>query len=197
MADEESDGAPPSPEPHGLNVGVYTCPHCGREVAVDPGERGPFIDCPCCGVQFALPPAAAEPQSEEDRAEHMAREALERDRQSELDIMRIRQLSTVRRAEIRVRSYLLIGAVGCLVGSIQLAIMAIRHIRRQHRWDWRAILLLLAATVALQAAGFFRKRWAQIGREMAKPMLQEPATPPDFSTLGDGKDHWKKLEDVE
>src|SRR5207302_1636788 len=96
MAEEEASS--PSPEGSGfgesgeLAVGVYACPHCGREVAVDADElgggRGPFVRCPYCGAEFAIGKAA----TQEDQEAEELRGRQEREREAELSAMRIRQV---------------------------------------------------------------------------------------------------------
>src|SRR5947208_2170169 len=87
----------PAPTP---SIDVFTCPHCQREVAVDPAEPHPFIRCPYCGGEFAVPREAPE----EDDEEAEARRRDEAAREAELDGMRIKQISANRRAAIRARS---------------------------------------------------------------------------------------------
>jgi hypothetical protein len=190
--DEPRDLAPASAP---LDVGVYTCPHCQQAVAIDPDERtlkGPFIPCPYCGREFAIGS-----DGEPDEQEAAERTRAEQTEKAELDAMRIRQVSAGRRAAIRARSWLLIGVVGCLVGAGQCIWKARELHRREQHWGAAAIVLIVVAIALFPAAGFFARRWLAIGRELAQPLLDEPTTPPDFSTLGDGTQHWKKLEDVQ
>jgi hypothetical protein len=188
MAEEESASAP--------RVGVYTCPHCRREVAVDADEvaggRGPFVSCPHCGEEFAVGDEVAE----EDREAEELRAGLEKEREAELSAMRIRQVATIRRSTIRARSYLLIGAVGCAGVGVQALIQIVQRLRALHRsdtWVW-----VYGAWMVVMGAGalFFGRRWVALGRELAKPMLEEPKEPPDFSSLGSDTEGWKRLEDV-
>ena len=196
MAEEES--ASPSQEGGGPEsaVGVYTCPHCGKEVAVDADEvaggRGPFVRCAYCGEEFAI---ANEPP-EEDREAEALRAAREKERDAELSAMRILQVATVRRATIRARSYLLIGAVACTGVGVQAVIQIVKRVRAVHRWD--AWVWAYVAWMVVMGAGavFFARRWVELGKELAKPMLEEPAEPPDFSTLGSDTERWRRLEDV-
>jgi hypothetical protein len=191
MAAAEDEPTPTSP----LDVGVYTCPHCQQPVAIDPDERtlsGPFIPCPYCGTEFAV--ASEDDPTEQESAERAQAEQTEK---AELDAMRIRQVSAARRAAIRARSWLLIGVVGCLVGAGQCIWKARELHRREQQLGTAAIVLIVIAVALFPATAFFARRWLAIGRELAAPLLDEPTTPPDFSTLGDGTQHWKNLEDVQ
>jgi len=40
------------------HVPSLPCPHCGRELALDPSHAGRQVICPCCRQQFQLPPMA-------------------------------------------------------------------------------------------------------------------------------------------
>ena len=202
--DEENDAASgpapdhfpdaPPPAPPESDISLFACPHCAQPVAVDPAEPGPFINCPYCGVEFAIPAAADEPEGDEE--EQRARAADEESRQSELDAMRIRQLSTARRAAIRARTYLFVGIALAVSGSAELIHKAVLRIRYEHVWDWRTFAVIAGALACMPLAAFFFSRWRALGRELARPTLDDPATPPDFSPLGDGTDRWKNLEDV-
>jgi predicted Zn finger-like uncharacterized protein len=196
----EAESASPSPQDRErqareLPVGVYACPHCGSEVAVDTDEvglgKGPFVRCPYCGDEFAVGAA-----TEEDRQAQELRARIEQQREAELSAMRIRQVATIRRATIRARSYLLIGAIACAGVAIQAVIQIVQRLRALHRWD--AWAWAYAAWLLLMAVGarFFARRWLALGRELAKPLLDDPATPPDFSTLGSDTERWRQLEDI-
>src|SRR5690348_11771481 len=117
MAEEEASSPLPASAGPGksceLPVSGYACPRCGEEVAADADEvtagRGPFVRCPYCGDEFAV----GNERSEGDREAEELRLRREREREAELSAMRIRQVATMRRATIRARSYLLIGAIAC------------------------------------------------------------------------------------
>jgi hypothetical protein len=159
------------------------------DVAVDADERRwafnvPFIICPYCGGDFAVADTEPVEAPPEDR------------RDSELDALRIRQVSTARRAAIRVRTYLLVGVITCAAGVAQLVVQTVKHVRHEKRFDVWAIVYVVGAIAILAAAIYFLSRWRAMGRELAQPVLEEPTTPPDFSTLSDGAEPWKNLEDV-
>jgi hypothetical protein len=115
------------------------------------------------------------------------------DREHELDGQRIRQLSTLRRGAYRARSIAIIVAVACFVASIQLTITAFTG----KVATYRAISGALAV-FAFFAAVHFARRVAALQREIRTPppMPPEPPGGPDFSTLSDGSQQWKNLEDI-
>jgi len=115
---------------------------------------------------------------------------------AELDGLKIRQFTALRRSAIRMRSWLLIAATICAVGALQLIILAVQLTHGNHSWGlWQTLYALVAGLAVLGARHFFRKA-RECKREIEKPILKDPETPPDFSTLGDGSERWKKLEDI-
>jgi hypothetical protein len=115
----------------------------------------------------------------------------------ELDGLRIRQLTALRRGAIRARSWCLITAVVCIVGTVQLLINTVQIMSRNHSWTWRATAYLLVAIGGCIAAIISLRRAQILKREIDKPLLDDPSTPPDFSTLSDGTQRWKSLENIE
>lgn len=157
----------------------YTCPHCGEPVVVDPSHVEPPWTCPACGGEFSLPAGMEDPPPEPDRAD-------------ELDGLRIRQISAQRRADIRVRSYLFIAAVGCVAAAAQCLFWA----WRAAGWNRRRVAFAAAAVALFCLAGWFAARVAAISRDLAKPLLEEPPSPPDFSQLQDGSQMARDLDDL-
>ncbi|MGH7214395.1 MAG: hypothetical protein ACREIT_06500 [Tepidisphaeraceae bacterium] len=181
---------PPPPDP---SV-VFVCPGCATDVEVVQGDVAQLIRCPACDAEFLVPSVggSSEPPAPPD---YEAPEAPDVD---ELDALRIRNLSVARRAAIRSRSYMLIGAAACLIGAVKLVLMTIEEAagaapRGPDAWSTGYVLL---AAVALAASVYFMRRATQIRRELAQPTLSEPTAPPDFSTLSDGSQRWKNLEEV-
>lgn len=123
-------------------------------------------------------------------------DALEAYRAAELDGLKIRQLSSLRRGAIRARSWCLIAAGVGAVGAVQLVIKAVRNIRHAHALTLRAVGFLLFAVVGTLLAIALLRRAAALKREVGKSSLPAPVTPPDFSTLNDGSERWKDLEDM-
>jgi hypothetical protein len=115
------------------------------------------------------------------------------DREHELDGLRIRQLSALRRGAYRARSFAIIVAVACLVAAIQLTIKAFTGTAAPYRALSGAL-----AVFAFFAAVHFARRVAELQHELRTPppMPPEPPGGPDFSTLSDGSQQWKNLDDV-
>ena len=115
----------------------------------------------------------------------------------ELDGLRIRQLSALRRGAYRARSYAIIGAAAGFVVAVQLVIMTVAYVRA-HGWGrWPTGYVLFAAAAVMMGC-FFARRALEIHREIRTPVELPPPPPggPDFSTLSDGSQQWKNLEDI-
>ena len=114
----------------------------------------------------------------------------------QLNSVRIQQLTKLRRGAIRSRSWYLIGTIVGYIAVTELVFKTVQYVRYEHNWGlWPSIFVLCAISSGI-AAPFFLYRCIQFHREIQMPMLDEPATPPDFSTLGDGSQQWKNLEEM-
>ncbi len=96
----------------------------------------------------------------------------------------------------RLRSCFVIAAVACIVVAIQLAWMIFQR-ARAGVWDKRAIGYILFVVLALIATRYFIRRATAAHREAVQSRIDAPTSPPDFSTLGDGSQRWKNLENIE
>ena len=111
-----------------------------------------------------------------------------------MDGIRIRQLALERRATYRARSYCVIASATCAVIVVQLVWMAIRHMRLLGV-GMRPIGYLLFALLATLGCIFFLRRATELHREATtKPAMASQA--PDFSTLDNGSERARRLEDV-
>jgi len=149
--------------------GLFTCPRCARQEFVT-------ID-------------------DEDASAEQRRATLEARDEQELDGLRIRQLSALRRATYRSRSYAVVAAVGCAIGLAQLVVMARNEYRAAGASGWLASYVALSIAAVFGGQYFFR-RAVELHREAKRSRLEPPLVPPDFSKLGNGADRWKDLEDV-
>ena len=110
------------------------------------------------------------------------------DREHELSELRIRAIAYERRAATRTGSYFLIAACGCLVGAAQFVYLSIRD-SRPMRMIVAALLLILAITLGLRARS--------IRQRARQSSIPQPPAEPDFSTLSDGSQQWKNLEEIQ
>jgi predicted RNA-binding Zn-ribbon protein involved in translation (DUF1610 family) len=184
-AKREADVSRMSDEPETLS-----CPACGESFA--PAETA-LQECPHCGEQFFI-----EIESEESDEDREARDAIERRLVAEkerLDDRHIRVVQLEKRSLYRSRSWmlvlgcLLIGLAGQLVwrGVVQFEADATRAI---------AYFVIAVGLIAFSVRFFRRaKRYLDEARAITLP---EPTTPPDFSTLSDGRqivDHLRSMSD--
>src|SRR6266513_1165130 len=122
-------------------------------------------------------------------------ESQQDDRASELDGLRIRQLATLRRAAYRSRSHAIVAMLVCAAAVVQAGFLLVQHLIRI---GFDARLLLYAAFILAGAYGgiFFWRRAVALHREATQSHQDNPTTPPDFSTLSDGSQRWKNLEEI-
>jgi len=134
---------------------------------------------------------------QDDIHENPPHEQLSAEVEAELSGLRIRQISTLRRAAIRSRSYCIIGAAVCAVGAIQLVVMMVKlaPFHDARHWAMMAGEALLALGALWGCFELMRRGWA-LHRELQKTMLEEPTQPPDFSTLSDGSQQVQALEQM-
>ena len=120
----------------------------------------------------------------------------ETDRSAELDGLRIRQLATLRRAAYRSRSHAIVAMLVCAAAVVQAGFLLVQHLIRI---GLDARLLLYGAFILAGAYGafFFYRRAVALHREATESHLENPTTPPDFSTLSDGSQRWKNLEEIQ
>lgn len=184
---DDSEGiAPESTQP------AYQCPECSEWVAAPAESNLPVLECPACHAQFFVSQPDESAELDEDEAEAARARSAKED---ELNAVKIRQLSALRRGAYRSRSYCIIASGALVVCAIKLVAMTIRHVR-YIGWQARPIGYLLAAVAAGIAAGHFVARIAELNRELRQSALSEPESPPDFSTLSDGSQQWKNLEQM-
>jgi hypothetical protein len=110
----------------------------------------------------------------------------------ELSGLKIRQISDLRRGAVRTRSWLQIGAIACAVGAIQLIFLAVSGYRAGLRLS--PLGDLTGSVLAIILSIYFSSRAVAAHREIQQSHLEEPQTPPDFSTLSDGSQHSANLE---
>ena len=118
-------------------------------------------------------------------------------RDDELDAARIRQLAALRRGAYRARSYAIIGTVAAAVVAVQLVWMTVTYVHARG-WGAYPIGYLQAACLLALLAIYFARRALMVHREIRTPPRLPPEPPggPDFSTLSDGSQQWKNLEDI-
>jgi hypothetical protein len=118
------------------------------------------------------------------------------DRESAFDKLRIENFTALRMGAIRARSWWLIALCMSLLTALDMLGKAAIFFWIFHRL---AVIPLLRVAVAIAVICFAKHAWTRakaFKREIDKSALPDPVTPPDFSTLNDGSDRWKHLENV-
>jgi hypothetical protein len=113
-------------------------------------------------------------------------------RQARLDALRISRVVRERQAATRAGSYWLVAAWACILMSLDLLW---RTPGEAHPTLTSAINLAAAALMAIVASYSWRRATALRRQGRARP-LPPPPSPPDFSSLSDGSQIVKNLEDM-
>ena len=191
MDSARAEFAPDDDTGEGAGAAAWQCPNCGADVDFGAvAGDAEAVQCAACGVTLALPGSSlddAAPHTPADRPGDFA---------EELDGLRIRQVATLRRGAARARSYLVIGAAVSVVAAVKLVSMGVDYVRA-NGWGPTPVGYLMFSAAALLLAGYFGRRALEAHRELntPPPLPPEPAEP-DFSTLSDGSQHWKNLDDI-
>jgi len=173
----------------------FICPQCGQALEAIPAEVAQLAKCPACENQFVIPAIDGSTELPLDyEAEAPDRPFME-SQGAELDGLRMRQVVTARRAAIRSRTYMLLGAMLCAVGCAKLITLMVPHIQ-QDGWTRLVIGYGIFAGLAIVGAIYCLGRARELNKESKGSALPEPAEPPDFGPLSDGSQHAKNLEDV-
>lgn len=118
------------------------------------------------------------------------------DRDDQLDGLRIRQLSTLRRATYRSRSHAIIAAGVCAVAGVQFGILMVGQLRTAG-FGLRAVIYGVCSVLAAIGVRHFIGRARRLNQELKLAKGDRPSAEPNFTTLGDGGDLIDKLENIE
>ena len=181
MAYDSIDDTPPT---------RLTCPYCGHDVAVE-YRMGQMPRCPNCGEVFVVDDEA------DDSVDKLVKDA-------ELSSLHIVQLARQRRSLIRSRSYMLILTIASLVMAVQLTVSMLRLAMNHDNWQpsehTRSMMFmaLLAAwfLISLILLVWFGRKASELKKQIFHSDLSEPDTPPDYSSLCDGSQHVRALEQM-
>jgi hypothetical protein len=181
-----------------------------------PGDEPQVVTCPYCDRPFILPAAdgstlavarAGQPHAEDQPfvVDDDLSPEQRRQMEEELDAYHVRKVTKLRRSAYRGRSFLLIGALVCIAGALQLVVNAFYvfqrsagaiRVERREFGTWPAGFLMLAMILLALAYRFFL-RAGELKREAERTALSEPPVAPDLSKLGDGSDRAKRLENID
>ncbi len=186
---------------------ILLCPACNREIGVTLLQQPRTDRCPHCQADYIvpsvdgsteLPPADPfqiiddQPQRESDEE---AVRRLTEERESRLNSLHVAAVAGERRGKNRLRLFCIGGAFAAGVIVVQLGLLIGRSpaILGQRR---AALMLAGAVVMLIYLAIWLLRKAGQLAGQLRHPILDDPATPPDFAPLQDGSQHWKTLEQM-
>lgn len=196
--DEPDIGIPPDALTDGE---FHPCPACGLAVERSP-DSGPLIQCPYCGEQFYPPVVGEFDVAEDDQPSPREDPAAD---ERELSALRIKQVVTLRRGAYRTRTYWIVGTAGCVFAAMQLVIYACPDLTARRPKSITLIdgCYLFFALIAMFGAVKFFERVISVQREINADLrareleeLEAAKHEPDFSTLSDGSQQARNLEQI-
>ena len=161
------------------------CPKC-EAVYAKPIAFGAMIQCESCGHEFYPVITSAAEEAEAVRREEA--------RQNELNMNHIDQVTGIRRATLRIRTYLISGAGAFFLFAIKLVTLAVQPASGSPR---KRLSYALFAVASVLVAWRMLVRVKLVNEELKKPLMEEPTTPPDFSTLSDGSQLETRFDKIE
>lgn len=209
---DDDENAPETPT-------VFECPRCATPVEAIVGPEAQVITCPNCQEHVVIPSADGSTELEEEKVAEQYRQ----EKESELDSLRMRQIIAMRRAAVRSRTYWLLGLLLCATGIIEMARLIIVHVFMNHEgWHRKTTgyavaigALVLGASHCIGRAKHWQKesraelptgKCANCGYDLYSrddrcPRCStltppRPVSAPDFSTLSDGSQVARDLDDI-
>jgi hypothetical protein len=170
----------------------FQCPGCQEEVEVVAELAGQLVRCPYCNTDFF----ASVEQSHLPVVNDTADATAELDRESAFDKLRIENCTALRMGAIRARSWWLIALCMTLLVALDMLGRTAIFIWVFHRLDAVQCLRIALTIGTLYFARHAWRRARAFKLEIEQSAIPEPTTPPDFSTLGNGSERWKHLENV-
>jgi hypothetical protein len=162
---------------------LISCPTCGQALDVTQ-IAAPIVQCSHCGHQVMVAlddsdaPASPEP-----------------DENVKLDRIHIERVFAVRSASMKSRRLAMIGMLCCAGAVVQSVSLLVRH-AIHFGWDWWQLLYIAIAIAGSWGGAHFWQSAVKYQREAQETRLPPPTAPPDFSTLSDGSQRWKDLEQL-
>jgi hypothetical protein len=170
----------------------FGCPGCGEEVDVAMQVLGRLVRCPYCSTDFF----ASHEQSHLAVVDDSSPATEQADREIAFDKLRIKNYTALRMSAIRARSWWVIALCMLILVTVDMLGKAVIFLWVLRTWGIRPTVFVGVAAIAGMLARHAKRRTDEFQREIERSALPEPTTPPDFSTLSDGRDRWKDLENV-
>jgi hypothetical protein len=147
-----------------------------------------MVFCPYCNFEFPASAGQIDLQVVDDTPEP--------DADSRVDALRIRHYAKLRMTAIRSRSWWMILQLFCLLCVVNLIAKTALLLWYERRWGLWPTVFAVLAIAASYLGRFSAAKAAYFKQEIERSVLIDPEHPPDFSTLSDGKEQWKKLENI-
>ena len=169
----------------------FACPGCGEDVDVPAESAGKLVRCPYCSADFFASAEQAHLDIVDDSEPEPSAEEIE----ATFDSKRIKNITKLRMSDVRARSWWLVGlffGVFTVLAVIWNSVLDVRL----HHWDIWSTLRLLLIPPGVWLGLHSKRQVKKFQTEIDKPMLTDPATPPDFSTLDNGSERWRDLGNI-
>jgi len=170
----------------------FVCPGCGEKVEVAAESAGKLVRCSYCNTEFF----ASVEQAHLPVVDDTEPQTTEADRENTIDRLRIDNYTALRMGAIRARSWWIIGFFLAILVVLNMLGNTIIYVWVLHRWDIWPTMQTAGCILAVMFARHAYRRAADYKREIDHSALSEPTTPPDFSTLDNGSERWKHLENI-
>jgi uncharacterized Zn-finger protein len=170
----------------------FRCPGCDEEVDVSAEVVGQLVRCPYCNTEFFADAARSGDVVVDDTPAPVE----DAPPAGELNALRISQLTALRQATLRVRSWWVSGVFLAVITAVDLTVRAGRYVAHMHGWGIRPTLFSIVALAAVAVAAHAGRQARRLGDEASRSRLEDPDVEPDFSTLGDGSDRWRHLDEI-
>ena len=168
-------------------IRAFQCPHCGASGEAPSGAS--FVQCTHCGESVqVIDSVSNDPFAIVDDSEP-TKETPE----DVLDRKRIAKVTRAKVSTMRSRRTAIIWGVVCAFGAVMFAKSAYQSAQFSRRYP------ILLGAVALACAYHAFDCWRQftaLSAELKATPPDEPLPEPDFSTLRDGSQQVRNLEDV-
>ena len=165
----------------------YICPACSGTLTARVKDHDQFAVCPHCQGEVTIAAVDLDPENTWGGSPMNA--------DDELDLQRALRVSTLRRALDRSRSHAIIATIVCAVAIVQLCFSTYQAFRAR-AIPYAVTYIVLGVVAAIGARYFYRRADALHREAMRSPLDADSQSAPDFSTLSDGSQRARNLDDM-
>jgi hypothetical protein len=168
------------------------CPGCNEEVDIPAESAGQLVRCPYCNTDFF----ASEEHSHLAVVDDTGPSVEDAFTEETFNKNRIAMLVALRVGAMRTRSWWIFSLGISIVAILDGLRRAALYVLVLHHWGIWPTIDVVVSLLAVRCAFFCRHRARELKTEIDFSAIPEPTTPPDFTTLGDGSNRWKDLENI-